>query len=327
VLSRVAESMFWLHRYVERAENVARFIVVNDSLTLGAGPEGGEQWLPLIATTGDQDFFEKHYGTADRDSVLWFLTFDKDYPNSILSCLAMARENGRTIRDYISPTMWEELNKFFLFVRDQASRSLRPEEARRFYAEVLRNGYLLQGVANATLSHAEGWHHARLGRMLERADKTSRILDVKYFLLLPEGQQAGSAIDLVQWSALLQSTDCAAEYHRHSGRIGPAKVAGFLILNPDFPRSIRHCVAKAEESLHAISGSPPGTFTNDAEKLLGRLRADLEYSTIHEIISAGMHEFIDGLQARINEVGQAVHETFFAVGLPHEPAGQQSQQG
>lgn len=326
MLSRVAESMFWLHRYVERAENVARFIVVNDALTLGAGPEGGEQWLPLVATTGDQAFFEKHYGSADRDSVLWFLTFDKAYPNSIVSCLAMARENGRTIRDYISPTMWEELNKFYLFVRDQAAGSLRPEEARRFYAEVLRNGYLLQGVANSTLSHAEGWHHARLGRMLERADKTSRILDVKYFLLLPEGQPVGSAIDLVQWSALLQSTDCAAEYHRHSGRIGPEKVAGFLILNPHFPRSIRHCVAKAEESLHAISGSAPGTFTNEGEKRLGRLRAELEYSTITEIIDGGMHEFIDDLQARLNEIGEAIHETFFAVGLPPATGSQESSQ-
>ncbi len=314
MLSRVAESIYWMSRYVERAENVARFIDVHDALTVGAGATT-DLWDPLIAITGDKELFDASYGRASRGNVVRFLTFDATYPNSILSCLAMARENGRTIRDHLSAPMWEELNKFFLMVKEAAGQGLTGGAERAFYNRVKLHSHLLAGLFANTMAHGERWHFGRLGRFLERADKTSRILDVKYFILLPDTTTVGSPVDVIQWSALLHSTDCATEYHRQHGRIAPEKVVSFLMLDPLFPRSIRHCLTNAETSLHAISGCPAGTFSNEAEKRLGRLRSELDYSTVQDILTSGLHEYVDELQRKINDVGSAIHGCFFGAGI------------
>lgn len=310
MLSRVAESIYWLNRYIERAENMARFIDVHDALTMGSGPNV-DQWDSLVATTGDHAYFEQAYGVASRSNVVRFLAFDEKYPSSIVSCLAAARENGRTIRDHLSLPMWEELNKFFLLVRDAARRMPSGAAERSFFHQVKQQSHLLSGIFDHTVSHGGFWHFGRLGRLLERADKTSRILDVKYFILLPDIHDVGTPVDVVQWSALLHSTDCAIEYRRQHGRIAPDRIVAFLMLDAHFPRSIRHCLIEAETSLHAITGCPMGTFSMSAEQRLGRLRAELDYSTVQDILLAGLHEYVDLLQGKINEVGAAVHESFF----------------
>ncbi|MEM9068764.1 MAG: alpha-E domain-containing protein [Myxococcota bacterium] len=310
MLSRVAESMYWLSRYLERAENVARFVDVHDALTMGGG-NVVNRWEPLVATTGDQAHFDERYGAATRANVIRFLAFDREYPNSIVSCLERARENGRTIRDRLSLASWEELNKLYLFVSNAAETGLKGAAARSFFDQVKLHSHLLTGIFDNTLSHGELWHFARLGRFLERADKTSRILDVKYFILLPSSRAVGTPLDIIQWSALLQSTDCAIEYRRTHGRISPDRVVGFLMLNGRFPRSVRHCIASAEKSLHAITGCPLGTFSNEAEKRLGRLRSELDFSTTDDILIGGLHEYVDELQGKVNEVGRAVGEAFF----------------
>jgi uncharacterized alpha-E superfamily protein len=168
-------------------------------------------------------------------------------------------------------------------------------------------------VTHATTSRGEGWHFYRLGRMLERADKTSRILDVKYFVLLPDPRDVGTPLDVVQWSALLESTSALQMYRKKPGRIQPKKVTEFLILDRDFPRSIHYCVLRAQMSLHGITGSPDGVFCNPVEQQLGRLTADLNYTSIDDVVSQGMHEFIDHVQQRLNDVGAAVEECFFRV--------------
>ena len=151
-------------------------------------------------------------------------------------------------------------------------------------------------------------------RLLERADKTTRILDVKYFILLPSVKDVGTTLDDLQWMALLRSAS-AYEMYRKQGlhRITPMSVAQFLVLERDFPRSIRFCIQRAERSLHEITGTPAGTWSNPAERTLGRLRADLDYLTIDEIVQVGLHEFLDSLQRRMNEVGKNIFETFFAL--------------
>lgn len=312
MLSRVADSIFWMSRYVERAENVARFIDVNLTLSLDLGPDSPHQWDPLIYTTGDEEDFYERYGEATQSNVLEFLTFDERNPNSILSCLRSARENARTVREMISSTMWEELNKFYLLVQT-ASPSNVVAAPFDFFNQIRQAGYVLEGSTEATMSHGEAWHFRRLARLLERADKTSRILDVKYFVLLPNVNDVGTSLDTIQWAALLKSASALEAYRRAQGRITPSSVAQFLLLDRDFPRAVYFCLLRAEQSLLTITGGTAGSHHNIAEQRLGRLRAEFDYMTMDEIIARGLHEFIDSLQTNINEVGNAVFETFFSV--------------
>lgn len=313
MLSRVADSIFWLSRSIERAQNIARFINVNLKLSIDLGAGAHNQWSPLIYTTGDQERFEEHYGEYNQRNVIDFLAFDLNNPNSIISCLRSARENARTVREMISSMMWEELNKFFLSVRAAANDQSIFDSPYEFFNQIILASHLLEGITDGTMSHGEPWHFAHLGRMLERADKTSRILDVKYFILLPSVGDVGTNIDTIQWGALLESASALEMYRKRHGRIEPESVAEFLILDRDFPRAMHHCLIEAEKSLNAIFGRRDDRIYNAAEQRLGRLRADVNYSQIREIIDGGLHEFIDDFQTKLNAVGAAIHETFFAA--------------
>jgi uncharacterized alpha-E superfamily protein len=313
MLSRVASSIYWLNRYIERAENYARFIEVNLNLTLDLPRGTTEQWEPLVATTGDHENFTARYGKATKGAVIQFLSSDAANPNSILSCLVAARENARSVREIISTDMWEQVNRFHLMVREAVSRGLASQNLHTFLTDVKAASHLFLGITDATMSHGEGWHFARLGRLLERADKTSRILDVKYFMLLPTVAEVGTPFDIIQWSALLKSASALEMYCKQHGRIAPNPVAEFLILNPNFPRAIRYCLIKAEDSLHAIAGSESDRHNNLAEKRLGRLRSEMDYIDMAEILSGGLHEFFDGFQFKLNRTDDAIYETFFAL--------------
>lgn len=196
MLSRVAESIYWMSRYVERAENVARFVDTNFNLMLDAQVIG-EQWEPLVNTTGDHEDFTKRYGTATQENVIRFLIFDTENLNSVFSCVRAARENARSIREIISSEMWEQINTFYLMVRNAAGAT-GYERSPEFYNAVKEASHLFDGITDATMTHNEAWHFMQLGRLMERADKTSRMLDVKYYILLRSASDVGSPIDEVQ---------------------------------------------------------------------------------------------------------------------------------
>ena len=313
MLSRVANSVYWLNRYIERAENVARFIDVNYNLTLGEDDSLGNQWAPLVYTTGDQGEFAERYDRPMHENVLKFLLFDEQNPNSILSCVSNARENARTIREVISSVVWEELNKFYLMVRSAANFSPTLNEPQGFCERVRLASHMLVGATDATTSQGEAWHFARVGRFVERADKTSRIVDVQYYLLLPEPRDVGSTLDVVRWSALLKSASALEMYRRQHGKIVPQHVADFLILDRQFPRSMHFCLIKAQESLRHITGCEAGTFSNRAEQRMGRLCSSMDYMRIGDIIEHGLHEYIDNFQTQLNLVGNAIHDDFFTT--------------
>ena len=312
MLSRVADALYWMSRYVERAENVARFISVNLNLMLDAPRATEEQWMPLVVTTGDKQPFLERYQEASRENVLHFLTFDQANPNSMISCLTTARSNARSVREIISEEMWEHINRTYLLIKDS---QLNPEleQLVEFHEHIRKSGQHFIGVTDSTMTHNEGWHFCRLGRLLERADKTSRILDVKYFLLLPTPNAVGTTLDDVQWSALLHSVSGLQMYRQRHGGITPRNVVDFLVLERHFPRAILYCLTKANESLHAVTGAALGGFTNQAEKQLGQLQAELAYNRAEDIIEQGLHEFVDDLQLRMNEVSEQIYETFFAI--------------
>jgi uncharacterized alpha-E superfamily protein len=317
MLSRVADSIYWMSRYVERAENVARFVDVNLQLMLdSSSEEQHQQWLPLVSTTGDHEDFEKRYGEATQINVIRFLTFDIENPNSIVSCLRAARENARTVREIISSEMWLQLNKFFLMASSAAADAVYLDSPLDFFSEVKNASHLFSGITDATMTHGEAWHFSRMGRMLERADKTSRILDVKYYMLLRSAEDVGTPFDDIQWAAVLRSASAFEMYRKRFGRISPKGVVEFLVLDRDFPRAIHFCLLCARDSLHAISGTPLGTFRYSAEKLLGQLCSDLSYASVDEIINHGLHEYVDELQSKMNQAGSGIYETFFAFKTP-----------
>ncbi len=318
MLSRVANSVYWMTRYIERAENIARFISVNLNLTLDFAAETSRQWQPIIMATGDHDLFEKKYGEDySSKNVIHFLALDQDYSNSIISSLRSARENARSVREIISSEMWEQVNRYYLELKDAARTDLAGRNPHKFFKIITMRGHMFSGLLYSTMSHGEAFQFALMGLLLERADKTSRILDVKYFMLLPRAGDVNTPYDSIQWAAVLKSASALEMYRKRFHRIIPRQVCDFLIFDSDFPRSIRYCLKKAEQSLHNISGTPVGTVSNKAEKSLGRLCADLDYSDIEEIITIGMHEYLDGLQVKINNVGGDIHDSFFKT-VPSE---------
>jgi uncharacterized alpha-E superfamily protein len=313
VLSRVADSIYWLNRYIERAENVARFIDVNLHLMLDLPEEEDQQWEPLIKTSGDRALFEEYYDAYTRENVMQFLTFEPDNPNSILGCVHRARENARSVREVISSEMWIQVNRFYLMVRNAAFSDFdlmgAPHE---FFTQIKLSGHTFEGIMDATMSHGEAFHYGRMGRFLERADKTTRILDMKYFILLPDVTYVGTALDNIQWASLLRSASALEMYRKRFGRIEPRNVVEFLLLDPEFPRAARYCVHQADASLRAITGSGPGTFLNTAEQQLGRLCAELDFTSTREVLRSGLHEFLDNLQATLNDVDDAIHDTMYS---------------
>ncbi len=312
MLSRVADSIFWMSRYIERADNVARFIDVNQKLTLGFQRTMNTQWEPLILTTGDNDLFKKLYGEKyTQENVVQFLTLDSRNPNSIISCLDAARENARCIRDNLSMAIWQALNKFYLMIHAYPRDSYTYANPQKLLDIVKDRSQLIEGAAELTLSHGEAYNISRLGRLIERADKTSRILDVKYYILLPRVQDVGGNLDIVQWAALLNSTSALQMYRRAHGRIEPKKVVSFLVLDRFFPRAMHYCLVHADIALRFLSGAPPYVFSNPAEQLLGRMKTNMDYISVDDIVNNGLHEYIDSFQCQLNELGVNIHDAFF----------------
>ena len=317
MLSRVANSIYWMSRYIERAENTARFLDVVRHLVLDLPGEAGNQWASLVRASGDEGPFAERYGQPTETNVVRFLTFDDQNPNSIYACLRAARENARTIREAISSEMWEQINRSYLMVKDARDAGRVDADPASFFSHFKKSCHLFLGITDSTMTHGEGWHFARLGRLIERADKTSRMIDVKYFVLLPRVDYVGSPYDNLQWAALLKSISALEMYRKRFPRIAPRDVVAFLLLHRTFPRSLHYCLIKTEQSLSEISGSPPDTYTNPAERHAGRLCAELDYADIHEILDAGLHEYLDQFQSKLNHLGDAVFQTFFAI----NPAG------
>lgn len=312
MLSRFAEAMYWMERYRERAENIARFIDVNLHLGLDLPQDERQEWGPLVKTSGGERLFLSRYGEATEKSVIEFLTFDEHNPNSILSCFKKARENAHSIRPTISTEVWQEVNTAYLFIRDACGNPGSMQTPYQFYNRIRRQCELMTGLMDSTMSHGEAWHFARLGRLLERADKTSRILDVKYFMLLPSPEYVGTPYDNLQWGALLKSASAFEMYRKKFHQIDSIHVVDFLVLSRDFPRAIYFCLAEAQKSLHVITGTPSGHFNNPTEKFLGRLCADLGYLQVEDIVAPGIHEFLNEMQSKFNEINDGIFNDFFA---------------
>jgi uncharacterized alpha-E superfamily protein len=315
VLSRVADSLYWMSRYIERAENNARLADVNLSLMLdlASTPEFDphQPWNPIISSLEENEVFTSLYEKPDAHAALHFVALQEKNRNSIYSCLALARENARTTREQISSEMWEQINRLYLFVRSDEGRHLLRSSPYEFFRYIISGSHLFIGLTRATMTHGEGWHFMRAARHIERADCISRILDVKYHILLPSGERVGGNVDTIQWMSVLRSCSALEAYRKiYVDQVAPWKVAEFLITHPSFPRSIRFCVDSFDEALHCISGSDLARYANEAERLSGRLRYDIDFATIGEIFKFGLHEYLESIQKRLVEINDAIYEAY-----------------
>jgi uncharacterized alpha-E superfamily protein len=312
MLSRVADSLYWINRYVERAENLSRFVEVSEAMALDCPPGSAEPWLPLVDASGDRELFDSLYSGRQPQDVVRFIVEDRRNPNSIVSCIAAARENARQIRDAITTEMWEQINDLYWNLEDTGNIWSDPEMER--LREIRRGCQLFYGITDATLSRDLSWRFSRLGRLIERADQTSRILDVKYFLLLPSVEEVGGVLDELQWISLLRSAGAYQMFRQAEQQaITPRAVARFLLLDPIFPRAVRYCLEGISETLRSIQRSPVPGPPDDLECLRGLTLAKWSYVRIDDLIRQGLHEAIDQLQADLNRLHGLIHERYFVT--------------
>jgi uncharacterized alpha-E superfamily protein len=316
MLSRVANSLYWMARYIERADNIARIVDVNLQLLLETRRLDGEQlrayWEPVVASTGDEEVFQTLHTQATGDNVTEFLIFDPRNGNSLLSSVNQARENARMVRDQVPAEMWEELNRLYLFLRSDSAREMWTDNPFAFLQQIRSSSLTLVGISYASTPHNEGWNFLQTGKFLERADKTTRMLDIRHATLPKKGMPGAiSQSDALGWSAVLRSCSAWDAYKAiHGSEVHPKLVAEYLLLSSEFPRSLKFCVDRLDASLRSISGVAPHRFSNEAEKHSGRLLAELQFSSIEEVFDIGLHDYLDQIQVKLNQVGDALFRTY-----------------
>lgn len=310
MLSRVADSLYWLGRYVERAENLARMVEVTRQEELESFRNGKEAvWRPVIYATVLNAKLTEEQEQALKNDTAHYIALSQLNPTSIAACIASARENARTVRDQLSEEMWLELNAIHLYLSSDAAQEAYRSAPETLFRRIIRFSIIFQGLSQSTISHDEGWYFLRLGRFVERADKTSRILDTLTF--------TGERPNQTALLAVLRSCSAYPAFRaEYRNRISLRNIAAFLFYSPDFPRSIRFCFQRIEATLRAISGTPSGDFSNEAERLAGQALASVNFALIDQVVESGLHDEIDEVQRRLNEIGQEIFEEY--VRLPSE---------
>ncbi|MFO1450284.1 MAG: alpha-E domain-containing protein [Opitutaceae bacterium] len=316
MLSRVANLVYWMARQLERAENTARIVDVNAQLVLDLqsrqAADDPRSWEPLVFVAGnDEKFFELYGKTVSERAVVEFMLFDRRNSSSVISCITQARENARCIRDLLAAEVWETLNTFYLKLKDDDFARYAQLGSSEYLNRVKAQIQLFYGVAESMMPRSDEWWFFELGRYLERADNTSRILDVKYYMLLPEVAAVGTALDMIQWGSVLRSCSAFEAFRRsRRGQLNLERVVDFLVCDELFPRSILYSVAEIEQALHRIVNGNEHLIGNPATLAAVSLRQDLESTDSPAVIADGLHEFLDTIQKRIDEIHGAVQATF-----------------
>jgi uncharacterized alpha-E superfamily protein len=313
LLSRYAEALFWFARYMERIENLARVLDVTDTFVRHGVDQSG--WRSVIQINADEDRFTKLYGTANAENVAQFYLVDRDNPTSILSSLFAARENARTLRPLISTEMWSQINVFYNRVRRLTEADAAPSRVSGLCAYFKEQCQAHAGIADGTFYRDQSWSFYCIGKYIERGDQTSRLVDIKYHTLLPSVDHVGSALDISQWHALLRAASGYQAYRRiNPSYMTPESVAGFLLMNQSFPRSITLCVRQIEFFLGQLSAGYGLRGAYDAQERLDELRAALMDQTIQQILSRGLHEFLDWVQLQFMGLQEAIAGAFWRRG-------------
>jgi uncharacterized alpha-E superfamily protein len=311
MLSRVASSLYWMGRQVERAENTARILDVTYRMSLLVKePELVDQeWFAPLNITGTLFPFSGRHNLVCAREVLHFLVLDPDNPSSIYSCSRSARENARAVRGSITSEMWEALNATWLEMQTMDEDRMHARGVSAFFDWVKDRSHLFRGVTFGTMRRDDGYYFSRLGTHMERGDNTARILDVKYHVLLPSVKDVGGAVDYYQWSAVLRSVSAFESYRKvYRDVITPVRLAELLMLRDDIPRSLRFCMREVYDTL----GKVRNARSDETLRLAGQLHSDLQYGRISDIFSLGLHEYLTAYLDSMQELSTLVQQSFFA---------------
>ena len=309
MLSRVADSLYWMSRYLERAEHTARLIDVDLQLRLDQTPEAGAgRWLRLLQAC---QVVVPAEGMPDARSLTHLMTLDRTNPSSILSCVSAARENLRQVREQCSTEMWEHLNRAYLQVNGTAGSEAWMLQSHVFFRAVQEGAYLFQGVTDSTMSHGEGWQYIQLGRFVERTDALARLIGTHFTSLTHPIDQAIESEEYLEWVGLLKSCAAFEAYCKnYTAELRPLRVAEFLLLNPEFPHSVRFSVDMVHAALTAI-GEMTERRAELPVRLAGRLQATLNFSQIDEVMASGATGYVDSVRWQCAQAHSAIHQVYF----------------
>ena len=311
MLSRTADNLYWLARYVERAEYLARILEVTQRLTTLPLAYVGEtnEWESALATAGCSSAFFAAHEEANEETVTDFLAFSTSNPSSIRNCFEIARTNARAVRTALTVEMWDAINGTWLELKRFGNGPTSREEFMRFLRWVQQSSLLFDGSAYRTMLRNDAYWFSRLGVNIERADNTARILDVKYHLLLPANERIGGPIDYFQWAAILRSVSALTAYHWvYRESVKPWLIADLLILKDDMPRSLASCYGNLTQNLDYIARAYGRQ--GPAQRQARTVRARIENSRMEEIFQTGLHEFIGEFINDNSRLGAAITEQY-----------------
>jgi uncharacterized alpha-E superfamily protein len=311
MLRRIADSLFWAARYLERAEWRARLVSVNHNLLIEGPVPAGNAWSSLLAISGDQELFEQDYKSADEASVLNFFVLDERNPSSIRSCIDAARANTRALRHRISSELWLELNTLHLDAKTWSPSRLGTGEVFDFFSLLQDRFYRIAGVMNGTLPRGVSFDFLVLGIMLERAENVTRLLDIKYHYLLPRVEDVGGPLDLVQWAAVLRSASALEAYRLAYGNmIRTDRVVEMLLFDQTFPRSARYCVDRLETALRRVARAAPEPAVAPSALASDGLAGLLASRSAGDVITTGLHDFLLDVQEECERISSAVFDQY-----------------
>lgn len=312
MLSRTADNLYWIARYMERADTVARLLEVGSRISLLPSAEGyRSDWDSLLQATGMAHAFAQKYGQTVQRNIESFLFFDRDNPSSVASCITAARENGRIVRTALTSQVWDALNTAFQELRQLEREERSKLELSRLTDWTMRHAAMLRGAIDATLLRDDGFNFLNIGYYLERGDNTARLMDVKYYVLLPRVDYVGSGLDNYQWSTLLRAMGAQRAFHwAYGGDVTAMKIADFLIRNPQSPRSLATCTAGLMNHLGRLAKAY-GRET-EAQATAQRLHAGIESATVEAIFDEGLHEFLTRYIAEAAQLANAIHASYLS---------------
>ena len=313
MLSRTADHLFWMSRYTERAENTARILDVNYQTSLLPQSAGVVQvgWEGLLRISELMPAYQHQHGEVTPTDVLHFMVRDENNPSSIVSCLRAARENARAVRGVLTTELWETQNQTWLELQRLLKSKKVDKDPSEFFEWVKFRSHLSRGVAIGTMLQDEAFHFYRMGTFLERADNTARLIDVKFHAVETDffgaASQEDQELDFYHWSAILRSVSAFEVYRKvYRTVITPERVAELMILRPDMPRSLLACMNEVVNNLRAVSNETSA----ETERQAGKLRAELQFAKIDEILANGLHAFLTQFLDRVNMLGNRISQNF-----------------
>ena len=312
MLSRTADNLYWIARYMERAETAARLLQVGARIALLPTAHGyRNDWDSLLRASGNADGYAEKYGEPAQADIESYLFFDRDNPNSVASCITSAREGGRIVRTALTTQVWDALNTAFQELRTIEGQPRATQELSHLTDWVTRHAAMVRGAIDATLLRNDGYNFLNIGYYLERGDSTARLMDVKYYVLLPRADYVGSGLDNDQWSMLLRAMSSHRAFHwAYGGEITSAKIAHFLILNPQCPRSLITCVAGMNNHMGRLA-KLYGRET-PAQAAAARLLSDLESQSPDKIFDEGLHEYLSRFIREAANLGVIIHNSYLS---------------